>query len=44
MAEEAPMIPLYSPDLLVARQPYVQGYIQHPSGWYYGLAQTWLEK
>lgn len=44
MAEEAPMIPLYSPDLLVARQPYVQGYTQHPSGWYYGLAQAWLDK
>ena len=44
IAEEAPMIPLYSPDLLVARQPYVKDYTQHPSGWYYGLAHVWLDK
>ncbi|MEW6232754.1 MAG: ABC transporter substrate-binding protein [Chloroflexota bacterium] len=44
IAEEAPMVPLYSADLLNTMQKYVQGYVQHPSGWYYGFKDTWLEK
>ncbi|MBM3135510.1 MAG: hypothetical protein FJZ89_09580 [Chloroflexi bacterium] len=44
IAEEAIMVPLYSADLLNAMQKYVKGYIQHPSGWYYGFKDTWLEK
>ncbi len=44
IAEEAPMVPLYSADLLNTMQKYVKGYVQHPSGWYYGFKDTWLEK
>ena len=44
MAEDPIMIPLYSADLLNVMQPYVKGYVQHPSGWYYGFAQTYLAK
>jgi len=44
MAEDPIMIPLYSPDLLNVMQKYVKGYIQHPSGWYYGFKDTWLDK
>jgi peptide/nickel transport system substrate-binding protein len=44
MAEDPVMIPLYSADLLNAMQPYVKGYVQHPSGWYYGFKDTWLDK
>lgn len=44
MAEEAICIPLYSADLLNVQQKYVKGYVQHPSGWYYGFKDTWLDK
>lgn len=44
MAEDPIMIPLYSPDLLNVMQKYVKGYVQHPSGWYYGFKDTWLDK
>jgi peptide/nickel transport system substrate-binding protein len=44
MAEDPVMVPLYSADLLNAMQPYVKEYIQHPSGWYYGFKDTWLDK
>jgi len=44
LAEDPVMIPLYSPDLLNAMQPYVKDYVQHPSGWYYGFKNTWLDK
>ena len=44
LAEDPVMIPLYSPDLLNAMQPYVKDYVQHPSGWYYGFNDTWLDQ
>ena len=44
LAEDPVMIPLYSPDLLNAMQPHVKDYVQHPSGWYYGFRDTWLDK
>ncbi len=44
LAEDPVMIPLYSADLLNAMQPYVKGYVQHPSGWYYGFKDTWLDQ
>jgi len=44
LAEDPVMIPLYSPDLLNAMQPYVKDYVQHPSGWYYGFKDTWLDQ
>lgn len=44
MAEEAICIPLYSADLLTVMQPHVKDYVQHPSGWYYGFKDAWLDK
>ncbi len=44
MAEDPISIPLFSADLLNAMQKTVKGYTQHPSGWYMGLAETWLDK
>ncbi|MGE5262905.1 MAG: ABC transporter substrate-binding protein [Acidobacteriota bacterium] len=44
IAEDAVMVPLYSPDLLGAMTKSVQGYVQHPSGWYNGFKETWLDK
>jgi peptide/nickel transport system substrate-binding protein len=44
MAEDPICIPLYSADLLNVMQKYVKGYVQHPSGWYYGIKETWLDK
>lgn len=44
MAEDPICIPLYSADLLNVMQKYVKGYAQHPSGWYYGFKETWLDK
>ena len=44
LAEEGPMVPLYSADLLSVAQPRVQGYFQHPSGFYYGFESIWLDK
>ena len=42
VAEEAPSIPLYSADIPVVARERVQGYVQHPSGWYYGFTDAWL--
>jgi peptide/nickel transport system substrate-binding protein len=42
IAEDVPSIPLYSADIVTVAQPQVQGYVQHPTGWYYGFAETWL--
>jgi peptide/nickel transport system substrate-binding protein len=44
MAEDPICIPLYSADLLNVMQKHVKGYVQHPSGWYYGFKDTWLDK
>lgn len=42
IAEEGPMVPLYSADLLSVTQREVQDYDQHPSGFYYGFENIWL--
>lgn len=42
LAQSAPTIPLFSPDIITATQKWVHGYVQHPSGWYYGVLNTWL--
>jgi len=44
LAEEVPMIPLFSADTLYVTQPYVKGFTPHPSGWYYGFKDAWLDK
>lgn len=44
MAETVPTIMLFSADHIVARSDTVANYVQHPTGWYYGLARTYLNK
>ena len=44
MATDPICIPLYSADLLNVQRQYVKGYVQHPSGWYFGFKDTWLDK
>ena len=44
MAETVPTINLFSADIVTVSNDRVQNYQQHPSGWYYGLARTWLKK
>jgi peptide/nickel transport system substrate-binding protein len=42
LAESVPTIMLFSADHIVVRNERVRNYQQHPTGWYYGLARTWL--
>jgi peptide/nickel transport system substrate-binding protein len=42
LAESVPTIMLFSADHLTVRNGRVRNYVQHPTGWYYGLARTWL--
>ena len=42
LAQSVPTIMLFSADLIVVRNERVRNYVQHPTGWYYGLARTWL--
>jgi peptide/nickel transport system substrate-binding protein len=44
MADDPICVPLYSADLLNVMQKRVQGYVQHPSGWYYGFKGAWLDR
>jgi peptide/nickel transport system substrate-binding protein len=42
LAESVPTIMLFSADHVTVRNDRVRNYQQHPTGWYYGLARTWL--
>lgn len=42
IAETAPTIMLFSADHLTVRAEKVKNFEQHPTGWYFGLARTWL--
>ncbi|MBV8916016.1 MAG: ABC transporter substrate-binding protein, partial [Acetobacteraceae bacterium] len=42
LATSVPTIMLFSADHLIVRGERVRNYVQHPTGWYYGLARTWL--
>ncbi|WP_215908777.1 ABC transporter substrate-binding protein [Phreatobacter stygius] len=42
MATSVPTIMLFSADHVVVRNDKVRNYVQHPTGWYYGLARAWL--
>jgi peptide/nickel transport system substrate-binding protein len=42
LATSVPTIMLFSADHLTVRGDRVRNYVQHPTGWYYGLARTWL--
>ena len=44
LAEEAPTIMLFSADNVTVRSETVQNYVQHGTGWYYGLARAWVKK
>ncbi|HRP47097.1 MAG TPA: ABC transporter substrate-binding protein [Trueperaceae bacterium] len=43
MAEEAITIPLFSSSIVAVTQDRLHNYVQHPSGWYFGLIRTWVE-
>lgn len=43
LAEEVPTIMLFSSDYLVAVNNRVQNFSHHPTGWYFGLVNTWVE-
>lgn len=42
LARSAPTIMLFSADLVTVRNEKVHNYVQHPTGWYYGLARAFL--
>jgi peptide/nickel transport system substrate-binding protein len=42
MAQSVPTIMLFSADLVTVRNEKVRNYVQHPTGWYYGLARTFV--
>lgn len=42
MAETVPTIMLFSADHIVVRNEKVQNYVQHPTGWLYGLARAYI--
>ncbi len=44
LAETVPTIMLFSADHVIARRDSVRNFVQHPTGWYYGLARTWLKR
>ncbi len=44
LAETVPTIMMFSSDHIVVRDEAVQNYSQHPTGWYYGIARTWLDE
>ena len=45
MAEEVPSIPLFSPDsVVVFQKDVVNGYLHHPSDWWYGLLYASVNK
>jgi peptide/nickel transport system substrate-binding protein len=43
LAEEVPTIMLFSADLLTANRTRLKNYVQHGTGWYFGLAKAWVE-
>lgn len=42
MSDTVPTIMLFSPNLVTAMQSRVRNYAQHPTGWWFGLARTWI--
>lgn len=42
LAEEVPTVMLFSADLLTVNTQRLQNYVQHGTGWYFGLAKAWL--
>lgn len=44
LADDVPTIMLFSADNVTVRSGAVQNYVQHGTGWYYGLARAWMKK
>lgn len=44
LAETVPTIMIFSPKYIVASNKRVHNYVQHSTGWYFGLVQTYLTK
>ena len=42
IAEEVPILPLFSADIVTAQQPTVHNFTQHPSGHYHNLRWIWM--
>ena len=42
MSDTVPTIMLYSPNLVSVTQARVRNYVQHPTGWWFGLARAWI--
>jgi peptide/nickel transport system substrate-binding protein len=42
MSETVPTIMLFSPNLVTVSQARVRNYTQHPTGWWFGLARSWI--
>jgi peptide/nickel transport system substrate-binding protein len=42
--ETVPTVMLYSPNWLVASNKRLENYVQHPTGWYFGLVQAYVTK
>jgi peptide/nickel transport system substrate-binding protein len=42
LAETVPTVMMFSADLLAVERDRVRNHQQHPTGWYFGLAKTWL--
>jgi peptide/nickel transport system substrate-binding protein len=43
MAVEAPTIMLFSSDILTVNRTRLKNYVQHGTGWYFGVVKTWAE-
>jgi peptide/nickel transport system substrate-binding protein len=44
LAETVPTVMLYSPEYVVARNTKLTNYVEHPTGWWFGLTQAYLAK
>ena len=43
MAVEAPTIMMFSSDILTVNRTRLKNYVQHGTGWYFGVVKTWAE-
>jgi peptide/nickel transport system substrate-binding protein len=42
MSDTVPTIMLFSPNLVTVTQSRVRNYVQHPTGWWFGLSRAWI--
>jgi ABC-type transport system substrate-binding protein len=43
LAEQVPTIMMFSSDYVVVASNRVKNFVHHPTGWYFGLVDTWVE-